>query len=311
MSCRAAGSYGFSLVEIVVACGIIAVVVIAMASLFQSQMQAQQTIETHADYEAIKNEIRNVVTSVPNFCKCSFEGNSFSTASLPAVLNWSAPKRIGYFQFVTPGDCATATLHKTIVEEGLVTSGIRATLLSVEDIVSTGSPNTYVGWLTYQGRVEKNILGGRDLKALSVPITFSVTEAAGTATVVGCQGSSSPSNFSFGGPGVGATVTPLHGSAQTVSFGLPAGTKGVLVSYTIGSMTGDPGSDRQDRYCLISTDLNGSPLSFYLGYNSRGDGEAHGVAGTAVVPLRSNGTFTLSCFNPSSAGVVRAMAAVN
>ncbi len=303
---------GFSLIGLLVAIGVGGVLAAFIGNMFQTQAQLQKTIEVQAKYQDIQNEIRNLINQSPDNCSCSFQGQQFSVASLPTQINWSGQAaRLNYYEFTTPGDCSTASIARTLVQKDTVTEGIETVQLTVGDIISGGAANTYTGRLIYGGKSSSQILGSNYFRALDIPITFTATVSGGTATIDRCSATLPPTSFGFTGPGIGNTVSPTHNSTQTVDFGLPAGTKAVLISYQIGSLTGNPGSDREDRWCRANTTLDGSNITIYMGYNSRGDGRAHGVGGTAIIPLRSDGSFTLNCNNQSSVGVIRAMASVN
>lgn len=182
---RIKNQFGVSILETLVALGIMSVITFAMLAIFDSQNKTINGLE----FKVKKNELHAAILSQflndSNNCGCLFNNaNAFPVAGAKKLVMNNPPAAIGPFKFTSPGNCNTATIINPLINktglDGLILSG-----LEITDIQNTGS--SYVGKMNLQIKSQKAVSGPQELK-LEIPLDIQTTPVnASRVKIAGCS----------------------------------------------------------------------------------------------------------------------------
>lgn len=300
-------SKGFTLVESLVAVGLMGVGALAMMAMQENSMKGVATVEYKLKRNDLKSMITNQFLSDPENCKCLFQGiTPFTAPAAPPgiTLTGASPAKLGRMMFPTPGSCTGATIPNPIISKDTVIGGVKASDIKITDV--TGFNGLYTGNLTIDITTEKKMMGASNV-GIKIPITLSTSTSGGNQIFESCSAKSVQTNrnvgFSFdSSDGVGSTLPARTGSFSFAN--VPPTAKALMVAYTIGS----PTQGRSDRNCNIT----GGKTNILLGTDSKGDGGQRMVAGSAFVPLNPCGSgLRVSCNNSGGQGNFTVLAVVD
>lgn len=207
--------HGFSLVQVIIAAGILAVLAMTSASFFTNQIKANNYLEFQAKREQLRLTILGQFLSDPNNCKCLFANAPAFATPGPSTLAGTPPTQIGKFNFTTPGVCGTATLPSPLTSSTGV-DGIRSTTIQLRNIVDSGG-GTHTGLLVIGLQSLKEVQGPQELM-LTFPVDVQTAPSGpGTVSFLGC------STMTGGGP-----VIPIVGTCPVGQFATGYDVNGVL-----------------------------------------------------------------------------------
>lgn len=300
-------SKGITLVETLIAVGLMGAGALAMMTMQENSMKGVATVEYKLKRNDLKAMITNQFLSDPDNCKCLFQGMApFNAPAAPPgiTLTGTSPAQLGRMMFPTAGSCIGATIPNPIISTNADIGGVRATAIKITDV--TGFNGLYTGHLAVDLTTEKKMMGASNI-GIKIPISITTTTSGSNQVFQNCSSKSVQTNrnigFSFDtADGVGSSVPSVTGPFTFTN--VPPTAKALMVSYTIGS----PSQGRSDRNCNIS----GGTTNILLGTDSRGDGGQKMVAGSAFIPLNPCGTgLRISCNNSGGAGRFTVLAVVD
>lgn len=167
---------GFTLVEMLVAGGILGVLIVAGMNYFSNMQQSNNFLEFQMKREQLRTVILNQFLNFEDNCKCFFK----NPAEFPEVgiskLAATPSDSIGRYQFTTEGDCSTATLGAVFLsKEG--SDGLR--LVNVELANIKKFPNSYAGDFLLYLRSTKKVVGPQ-IARLKIPVNVKTSAGAGS-----------------------------------------------------------------------------------------------------------------------------------
>ncbi len=172
-----------SLIEVLVVISIMSIISIAMISLQNNQMKANNYLEFKLKQTQLHGTILGQFLKDPNNCACLFKGASnFPIAGIAALAGVS-PSNIGLYTSAAPV-CGPPTQF-FIDNAGI--DGLKATSISLQNIVPTADPNTYTGQFNINIESTKEVLGPKALRPISVPVSVSTSPAGPNVTFRSCS----------------------------------------------------------------------------------------------------------------------------
>lgn len=173
LSSLAKNSRGFSIIEALVAMGLMAVLGLGMATLISNQYKEARALEEKMTLQGLQTQITNVLSS-PTFCGCFMGATTFNYSATPK--NWNAPFPTSISSSYD-GACA-ATGGALLAVGTNISAQLLPTAMIMQNITETtaGSGN-FSANLDIQ--FDQTLLT-RSRKSLTVPIYFSVNLIAGT-----------------------------------------------------------------------------------------------------------------------------------
>jgi prepilin-type N-terminal cleavage/methylation domain-containing protein len=324
---------GFSLVEVMVAGAIFGVIALASAAFFSNQQKMNNFVEFRAKKVQLQNTISGQFLNDRNNCKCLFNGASnFPITGTPQIAGVT-PTSIGRYQFVTPGDCSTATLPQPWITAAGV-DDLQTESISILD-VGTPSGGVYSANLQVRIRSMKEV-NGPNTVVFSIPIAVTTTPVnATTVAFDSCSNTASgslagldysPSDNGIltwqaaflnrsGGGGTAAGSLPISlssaggytcGPLQTITLTNPAvtnSTRGaVLTVYTADGSQGGPAA----RFFTTSNRFVG-----HIGQVGRtGDGRSFSAGGDIYIPLNARQFRVQGCRSGANLTLYMAVKAV-
>jgi hypothetical protein len=245
-------SAGVSFVELMVVMGVMAILMLTVVEMQGFQMKSNNFVEFQLKRTQLHGSILGQFLSDPVNCACMFAGASpfpVMPAAPGAVLTGVAPTTIGRYNFVTPGDCTTATVPAPLATNAGV-DRIKVNSISLMNIMNVGGK--YLGDLVVNVESQKEVLGPKALP-VSIPVQVETTPAGPVVNFSSCSV-------------VGAAQAPLamvsmrclwsvgSGFGACVPDACPAGTTDVGVNFT--EVTSSYGSWTQGhvvRSCYFNT----------------------------------------------------------
>lgn len=195
---------GFSLVQVIVAAGIMTVVMLAGMTFFGNQTKSNNFLEFQAKREQLRGSLLSQFLNQGDNCKCLFAGaTEFSAAMGTPLLTGVVPTQIGRYDFVTPGVCATATVPAPFINNVGV-DGMKTTAIEMKNIRNISGD--YSGELHITIESTKEVLGPKTL-LLKIPV--SILTIPGTAGNVVFQSCSATGSGGGGGVALGTCPTGL------------------------------------------------------------------------------------------------------
>lgn len=179
-------SRGFSIVELLLAVGLLSMTALAFSGLFTQQIKATNFLEFQTKKEQLRLALLGQFLSDSNNCKCLFDGvGEFSSTGHSGVLSGPKPNQIGPYNFATAGACNTATIPAALItRDGF--DGLKLDSVTLGDItpVSGGFQGQFVVRITSM----KEVIGPSTL-ALKIPVAVEVTPGATAGRVLfnGCS----------------------------------------------------------------------------------------------------------------------------
>jgi type II secretory pathway pseudopilin PulG len=185
---RVANNYGFTLVETLIAAGILVTVMLASISMVNSQQKEIRSLMQKT--EAV--ELKNLMTEVfANSIVCTGHlkdlavdvASASTTTTSPTVLNLS---NIYYGDPVTSGPLASAGKALPLSQHGLVVDKI-----SFKNILATGNPNEYKGQFEVSFTSDSMM---RPIRPVRLEQIFKTT-ATGPTKIISCTDPSGDSSL--------------------------------------------------------------------------------------------------------------------
>lgn len=162
---------GFSMVEMLIAVGVLSIVVLASTTMFENQSRANNFLEFQLKRTQLQSAIISQVLNNPINCECLFTGSTDFPVSGVALLAGVSPTAIGPYNFATPNDCSTATILNPLVN----TVGVDSVKLNSVNLSNiSNNSGSYSGDLQISIQSIKNALGPKDLN-ISIPVSISVS----------------------------------------------------------------------------------------------------------------------------------------
>lgn len=130
-----AANQGMSLIEVMVAVGVMSVMTLVMMTMQENQLKSNNYLEFQLKRTQLQNALNGQVLNDPKNCACLFAGSSPfpATPTPPGTTLSAAPNQIGRYNFVTPGVCATATMPQPLVNNVGI-DGLKATSIQLVKI---------------------------------------------------------------------------------------------------------------------------------------------------------------------------------
>lgn len=171
---------GFTLVEIVIVAGIMAVVMFSVMTMQTNLSRSNNFLEFQLKRTQLHGSILGQVLTDPNNCKCLFSGAAEFPATGAAELMGYTPKsEVGAFD---PTNCAAPLTNPMITTAGL--DGLK--LISTELKNITPSAGVFTGDLFVNIESSKNVLGPKELP-IKIPVTVAtVPGSPGNVVFDGC-----------------------------------------------------------------------------------------------------------------------------
>lgn len=168
-------SQGFTLIEIMIATAIMGVAMFAMMSMQTNQMRSTNYLHFQLKRTEIQGSLIGQFLNDANNCGCLFQNAGpveFSTAASAVTLAVTTPPtQIGRYNFVTAGECNTATVPMPFVDsEGI--DGVKATSIQLTNITAIGT--NFSGMLTVNLESTKDVLGPKELP-INIPVNIATT----------------------------------------------------------------------------------------------------------------------------------------
>lgn len=299
---------GFSLVELLVVIGIMSAVILAMMTMQENQMKANNYLEFQLKRTQLQNTLVGQVFNDPGNCACLFAGAAPFPAmpSAPgATLTGVAPTQIGRYSFATPGVCATATMPQPLVNNAGIDS-LKTTSIRLANVMNISG--VYTGEILINLQTTKPVLGPPDLP-IKIPVVVTTTPSGANVNFQSCSSSvsSSASGIDFtpllntpswynvvtpnsGGSGylgsapyfsIGAVHVSSCGAIQTVTITDPAvtpTTKAALIAFY------NSNSNENASFGRVYTTANAF-MGAYGQAGRGGDGRSSGSASEMMVNL--------------------------
>ena len=186
-------SSGFSLIEIMIALGIMSVVALGMIAIFTQQMKSSNFNDFRAERTQLDLSIVGQFLNDPNNCKCLFAGASdFATPGPSTLTVPTPPTTIGTFHFLIPGSCAGATVPVPLVNS----TGVNNLILQSVQLskITEINPDSYQGDLNLSLGSTTEVLGPKSISLNFHVSVLGTPSAPGHAKFMGCS-------FSGAGPG--------------------------------------------------------------------------------------------------------------
>lgn len=267
---------GFSLIESLVALGVMSVASLAIISMLNSQQNEVQALSSKLAVVELQGQIRNVIANT-DYCGCVFRNKNFDTTNL--ANPWSSPVLSlpsAYAQPIPawPANCVEAggfmvpPVGQMLNGTRLVISGIQMT-----NILQQGTG-------LYTGNLEISIDPNstrRLLKNISLPLAWTVDATAGVPTArpfLNC-GLSSPGGTSLSG---------VFTNVDNYNFALPPGNYQLLLLTTYFTC-----SDLN-----INMLLDGLNVATYNGFNGDSEGCDQNTLTTTLAVVGGNHAVTFS-----------------
>lgn len=183
MAFKALQKNGFSLIEVVIIAGVMAVLMFAMISMQTNQSRSNNYLEFQLKTIQLRGQILGQFLNDPENCRCLFNGATDFPAAGIALLGGVTPTQIGRFNFVTAGVCGTATVPSPFVSntgvDGLISSSIQLRNIS-------GAAGVYAGDLVINVQSRKEVLGPQELP-VSIPVSIATAPAGPNVSFVSCS----------------------------------------------------------------------------------------------------------------------------
>lgn len=204
---------GFSLVEIVVAAGIVSILGLILATMVVNQNREVAAIGEKMAAKDVELRVKNVVFN-GSYCGCLFRGKTFNLATLtwnnfpsqiPDSYNQPTP--------LPPAPCVASTsLVVPAVGEVITSSHLKIANLSMTNVANPG-PGYYTGDLEVS--FDPSLLV-RAMKNIKIPMSFNVDTTTGNFISCGQTQNMLKAWVSFVPP---ATVLSSYNVASVSSFG--------------------------------------------------------------------------------------------
>lgn len=179
----AANKKGFSIIEVMVAVGLLTLVMLAATTFFAQQLKANHFLEFQSKREQLRLAMLGQVLNNPANCKCLFNGAAnFSSAGASDLTGYADPHAIGRFE---PADCSAGVPNPLVDKNGF--DGLKLISTSLKNISFAGG--TYGGELMITIEASKEVAGPKTL-LLKIPVAVLTTDAGGgMRTFEGCANS--------------------------------------------------------------------------------------------------------------------------
>ncbi len=185
MNHRKLNHSGFTLVEIMVALGIMGVMGLGMSALIVEFYKQQSALDAKLDIIEYQIGVRRLVGN-DNFCRCYLKDAKFNTTTLklnnPAILS-PIPESFSSATGASPCKASTINLIPASGEN------LKNTQIKVQSI---NMANLYAvsGGDTYAAKIEVAVKHGSQSHLISAPVIFAVNTSTGTSTsrpFLGCS----------------------------------------------------------------------------------------------------------------------------
>lgn len=282
-----------SLVEVMLIAGIMGVIALAMTSLFTQQVRSSNFLEFQTKREQLRLAVIGQFLSNPLNCKCLFAGASDFPQAGASELTGVSPAQLGPYQFVTPGDCTTATVPVSFVNTAGL-DGLIAERIELRDIVNISG--NYLANLLIVVSPTKTVAGPISLP-IKIPVAVETVPSGANRRFESCSmtAAGAPMAVDYGptldgvtwysvgqnasgGPGIpGSRCGPFMTVTITDPAILPTTPAAVIAFYSLDGTENSPAA----RITTLAGDMTG-----FVGQAGRGgDGKSYGAGGEVTVPL--------------------------
>jgi hypothetical protein len=256
---------GMSLIEVMVIVAIMGVTMFVVTSMYQFQLQANNYLQFQLKRTQLHNTLVGQFFNDPNNCACLFAGSApfpDNPISPGATLTGPAPTQIGRYDFVTPGDCTTATIPQPLVDSTGI-DGLKTTLIQLTDIMNISGK--YSGTVLINLRSTKTVSGPQDLP-IKIPVSI-ITSPAGGSNVnfVSCStaGDGTTSNLKL--------VTDDFDLLAVNNYSLPEGRYLVFLNSRV-----HPSVAKADYSYSIQLQTSSGPTQIQTSFADTGDSDGTG-----------------------------------
>lgn len=286
---------GFSLLEVMIVTGVMGFMVLAMLTMQSNQLKSNNYLEFQLKRTQLQNALIGQVLNDPLNCSCLFAGASafaVNPTKPGATLTGVAPTQIGRYQFVTPGDCSTATIPQPLVD-GAGIDGLKTTSIQLKDIMNVSG--AYSGSVVVNLESTKEMLGPKTL-AIKIPVSITTAPSGSNVKFVSCSlgaTSAAISNFELANldAPISGTKTLAVNQISTVKVVSDSTVKAVTLGITYSGSNKDT--------CLGVMNVSESNELYHIGGRSK-NGEYTDAGGVVIAPVDSNGYVHVS--NSNSGG---------
>lgn len=177
---------GMTLIEIMVATGIMGILMMAMITMQTNQMKSNNYLEFQLNRTKLQGSIIGQFLNDPNNCRCLFSGAAdFPLAGTPVLTGMPPPNRIGRYSYVLPVNCSTATMTRPFVTSIPNSDGLSLNNIELRNIILISGQ--YSGQLVLDVKTSKSVLGPERIP-ISIPVAITtVPGTPGNARFLSCQ----------------------------------------------------------------------------------------------------------------------------
>lgn len=227
---------GFSIIEVLVALGIMSIVSMALISLLTNQNKEVKALGERMISKDVETQLKNVLLN-SSYCDCLLRGYTLNTVTTPTAWN-SFPLSIpsGYNQPPPAAPTPCTALSSFIIPPvggKIGNSSVKTAGITMDNILYQGS-GYYTGSLNISFDPGSMV---RAMKSLRIPMSFSIDTTSGTPAArnfSSCGSAPSASGFVFLDPPVilSNTATGIANSGwitQNLGSLVPSGTTTIII----------------------------------------------------------------------------------
>lgn len=196
-------SSGLSLIEILIGFGLMSILTVSFMYLSENQLKSNNFLE----FQVKKNQLQNIINSQflsnPKNCECLFASAAPFNANPPlphgVTLTGSNPTQLGLYNFITPGNCATASIAQPWINTTGI-DGLKLSAIKVTNIVKNAT--NYNGEFEVDVTSTKNVNGPKDLK-ITIPILINTVPVGANVKLLNCANRNAASVAAIINPNTG------------------------------------------------------------------------------------------------------------
>lgn len=160
-----------TLVEVLIVTSIMGFLMLAMMTMQTNQTKSNNFLEFQLKRTELQGAIVGQFLNDPSNCACLFAGSALipTNPALPGAVLSVSPTSIGPYNFVTPGNCLTATMPAPLLTN-VGFNGLKTASIRLKDIIN--SSGNYSGNLVVSVKSTKDVLGPD-----TIPFTIRVSVA--------------------------------------------------------------------------------------------------------------------------------------
>ncbi len=159
---------GFSLVESMMVFGLLGAGAAGMIGLLDAQSKGSNRTEFMNLKEQLRTTVIAQFLNFPPNCKCLFEGVNFNKVGITPEIDFTNGV-IGRRNFLTPGDCSSATVPLPLISNSTVINGLKATSIKLKDIQEVSGQ--YLANFVLRIETQKKVSGAKEA-TLFIPVVL-------------------------------------------------------------------------------------------------------------------------------------------